>query len=121
MKYIIFLLLSGLLTTAYCSAQPPPPPKLTPTPRSTAVALYPIEFSANDTCNLVINGTDYGIIDKNSQKIIRLRFGNYRLFFESLETGETITNRSFRFNKDSVSAGKYIYAITFKGRLIGNR
>lgn len=118
MKHFILLLLVGFSTMDYCSAQPPPddddvrpnPPGRNP-PRTPQ---YAIEFVPNDTCNLIINGTDYGKIGRSSRKILKLRPGSYMLLFESLETGEIIRNRSFRLNSDSLTDGKYIYTVTFK-------
>ena len=113
MKHLLLLLFLGCLITSCCSAQdlddkPPPPP---PPPRVPTVA---VTFIANDTCSLRINKNEYGEIVKNKSRTIDLPFGNYRLFFESLETGETLIKRSFRLIRDSITGGKFTYQVTFK-------
>ena len=115
MKYIILFLLLGLSKTNFCSAQKPKEDdddKSKSGSTDKGPKKYPIEIISNDTCNLMINGVSRETI--NGQKTIKLPFGTYQLLFESLETGETIRHRSLRFNKDSLSAGRYTYRITFK-------
>lgn len=115
MKHLIIILFLGCLITSYCSAQVIIPdhqrPHIDPPPQEFKVA---VTFIPNDTCNLKINGIDRVKIVKNSPQTIWLPLGNYRLFFESLETGETINKRSFRLNRDSITGGKYTYQVTFK-------
>lgn len=73
-----------------------------------------VTFNASDSCNLRINGKDYGDIVKNKSKTIMLALGSYKMSFESLETGEVIINRSFRLLRDSVKSGRYAYPVAFK-------
>lgn len=114
MKHLILFLFLGSLSYSYCSAQVlesadietvnnPRPPKQT---------LVTVTFIADDTCNVTIDYKDHGKFVKN--KMVRLPLGNHRLFFESLETGKTVRDRSFRLTRDRVTGGTYSYPVTFK-------
>jgi hypothetical protein len=113
MRPIIITFLLTYLIIPCCSAQPEPSEDVErrskPRPPTTTISVV---FIANDTCNLVINGRNYGI--KNSPVTIKLPAGSHRLLFESLETGETIIRRSFRLTKDSAVGGRYTYTVMFK-------
>jgi hypothetical protein len=123
MKHLIVLLFLLCSIASYCSAQvlpgsdDPPPRSSTPIP---AVRTIAVIFLPTDTCNLSINKVGGGKVGsgitviKNSPTTIKLPLGNYSLLFESLETGKTIKDRSFRLTKDSVVDGKYSYPVTFK-------
>ena len=112
--FFIFLFFSCLIAS-YCSAQPlganEPDRSIKPKP-SPQTLLVAVTFVTDDTCNLVINNKDYKEVVKN--KIVNLPLGNHKLFFESLETGKIIRNRSFRLTKDKITGGKYTYPIIFK-------
>ena len=117
MKYLITFLLSVCLSSSYCFAQAledDPVVVADNKSRPTPQTLIAVTFVPTDTCNLVINGRDYGEVAKNSAKTIRLYPGSHRLFFESLETGEAIKKRSFRITRDSARGGKYTYPVMFK-------
>ncbi len=112
MKHLIILFFLVCLVTSFCSAQSPI--DLTgklPKPVS-KIGTIAVTFISNDTCNLVIDGNDYGKIVND--KTIKLQLGNYKLIFESLETGKTIKDRAFRLTKDKVKGGTYSYPVTFK-------
>jgi hypothetical protein len=114
MKRLIILLLAICLINSYSSGQDLPTNN-TPIKKSAAkrtIQKYPVTFTANDTCNLRINGEDHGEIMKS--KTIQLPLGFYKLFFESLETGETIKKRFFRLTRDSLTDGKYTFAVKFR-------
>jgi hypothetical protein len=119
MKHLIILLFLGFLVTSYCTAQSPeeltglrPAAAVRNRAPVRAVGMITVTFITNDTCNLKIGDADYGEFVNN--KTIKLPLGNYRLSFESLETGETINKRSFRLTRDSITGGKYTYQVTFK-------
>lgn len=113
MKYLIVLLFLSCLITSYSSAQIIEDEPVV-NERVRIVSTIAVTFIPNDTCNLFINGKDFGEIAKNRPRTIRLPLGNHRLFFESLETGESIKKRSFRLTRDSLAGGRYIYPVTFK-------
>lgn len=120
MKHLIILSFVACFITSYGSAQEIPTDEPAKEPRTStqpvrAINTFAVTFIASsDTCNLRINGMDYGEIAKNSSKTIKLPLGNYRLFFESLETGKTMKERSFRLTRDKVTGGTYTYPVTFK-------
>jgi hypothetical protein len=115
MKKPYTLLFLACAFSSYSSGQdlsPVKPVKVVPQKAKTTEV--PVVFIPNDTCNLRINGSDFGEIPKNSLKTIWLPLGYHRLFFESLETGETIKKRYFQLHRDSLRDGKYTYQVTFK-------
>src|SRR5687767_14729401 len=110
MKCLILTFISAFLITSYTLAQEirdeDNPVIERPNPRVARTnTIVDVTFLPTDTCNLRINGKDYGQIVKS--KTIKLPLGSYRLFFESLETGETLKKRSFRLTRDSLTNGKY--------------
>lgn len=118
MKQLILTLFIKSLLASCCAAQEipgneNPTPATRPAP-ARSVSKYAVTFTATDTCVLKIDGMDYGEIRGGASKTVKLPLGVYRLFFESLETGETIKNRSFRLAQDSVAGGFYTYPVTFK-------
>jgi hypothetical protein len=117
MKCLIILFFATCLTNSYCSAQDlelkTNVPKKKPQMKK-FVQTYAVTFTTNDTCTLKIDGEDRGEIVKS--ETIKLPLGTYRLFFESLETGEAIKKRVFRLTKDSLTDGKYTLAVMFRGR-----
>src|SRR5690349_20551782 len=115
MKALIVLSFLGCLVSSYCAAQNlDDAPVREREPVRPNVPTIAVTFTSNDTCNLRINDKDQGNINKNSAKTIFLPLGSHRLFFESLETGETIKKRSFRLTKDSISGARIVYPVTFK-------
>jgi len=120
MKHLIILSFLACLITSYCSAQELPTDEPAKEPRNPTrpvrtTSTFAVTFIAgSDTCNLRINGMDYGEIARNSSKTIKLPLGNYRLFFESLETGKTMKERSFRLTRDKLTGGAYTYPVAFK-------
>lgn len=111
MKHQIKLVFLGCFVTSFCSAQAIDPG--TPA-RTTNKKTVPIIFNATDSCFLRIDGVNKGKIARNKPKTIMLLPGQHEIFLESLETGETITNRSFRLTPDSIKGGKYNYLVTFE-------
>lgn len=119
MKHLIALLFLSCLIISYCSAQSTEEligPRAGTGARSgesnRTVNTIAVTFIADDTCNLTIDYRDYGKFVKNT--IVRLPLGNHRLFFESLETGKTIRDRSFRLTRDRLTGGTYNYPVSFK-------
>lgn len=119
MKHLILSFFSACLVTFYCSGQEIPEGDVAPAkrpsdskPTARPISTIAVTFLSNDTCNLIINTKNYGEIVKS--KTVNLPLGNYKLFFESLETGETIKKRSFRLTKDSLTGGRYTFPINFK-------
>jgi len=114
MKHLIILMFLGCCVNSYCSAQALPTDTIIKTSSAPREAKFAVTFISSDTCNLRINGIDYGEIVKNKAKTIAIPLGNYKFLFESLETGEAIKKRSFRFTRDSLQDGKYTYQVIFK-------
>ena len=115
MKQFIILLFFSCLIASYCPAQviqSDEPDKHTGVIPPRQALLVAVTFATDDTCNLTINNKDYKEVAKN--KIVKLPLGNYRLFFESLETGKIIRDRSFRLTREMVTGGKYTYPVIFK-------
>jgi hypothetical protein len=72
---------------------------------------YAVTFVTDDTCYLRINEGENNKIVQS--KTIKLPLGNYRLLFESWETGKTIRERSFLLTMDSLRGGTYTYQVNF--------
>jgi hypothetical protein len=120
MKCLIVTFISACLISSYTLAQEirdedtPRTERRNPPVAARTNTIVDVTFLPTDTCNLRINGKDYGQIVKS--KTIRLPLGNYKFFFESLETGETLKKRSFRLTRDSLSNGKYTLPVRFRER-----
>lgn len=121
MKQLVISAFLSFLITAYCSAQRPvdiTPPTTRPTspprprPPSTPASTITVTFNSDDTCNVSINGKDYG--EFATKKTISLPYGSYKLFFESLETGKIIKNPNFQLVRDSITGRTYKYSVTFE-------
>jgi hypothetical protein len=114
-KRLIIILFLFLLITGYSSAQPPPLETSPPAPKKSKtirpVSTFAVTFLPTDTCILKIDGEERGEIVKS--KTIKLPLNTYRLFFESLETGETVKKRFFRLTRDSLKDGKYTFVVVF--------